>query len=150
LRILTNDLEEIKQILSEKYGGKIRIRVCGICEQNDKFLLINHKALTFNDIFWTAPGGGVEFGESIEHALKREFAEETGLKVLVGDFLGIFEFIENGFHAIELFYNVKAIGGEEKLGSDPEMENNIFKEMKWMLKSEISNLKKTEKHKYFR
>lgn len=145
-----NTLKEIKQILSEKYGGKIRIRVCGICEKNDKFLLINHKALTFNDIFWTAPGGGVEFGESIEHALKREFFEETGLETTVDNFLGIFEFIENGFHAIELFYKVKVIGGDEKLGSDPEMENNIFNEMKWMSKSEISNLKITEKHKYFR
>ncbi len=145
-----NILKEIKQILSEKYGGKIRVRVCGICEKNNNILLINHKALTFNDIFWTAPGGGVEFGESIENALKREFFEETGLEIQVGDFLGIFEFIENAFHAIELFYKVKIIGGKEKLGTDPELEYIIFNEMKWMSKSEISNLKKTEKHKYFR
>jgi 8-oxo-dGTP diphosphatase len=142
-------LKDIKQILSEEYGGKIRIRVCGVCERGDQVLLINHRGITDNDIFWSVPGGGVEFNETLEDALKREFLEETGLEIKVCEFLGIFEFIENNFHAIELFYKVNIIGGNELLGVDPELEINIFEELKWMPKKEIVKLEKSEKHKYF-
>lgn len=33
---------------------------------------------------WTLPGGGVEYGESIEEAVVREVREETGYDVAVG------------------------------------------------------------------
>lgn len=32
--------------------------------------------------YWEFPGGKVEVGESIEHALKREFAEEVGVQIV--------------------------------------------------------------------
>ena len=34
-----------------------------------------------NNGLWDLPGGGLEFGESIEKCLKRELEEETGFKV---------------------------------------------------------------------
>ncbi|KUP26009.1 NUDIX domain-containing protein [Paenibacillus sp. DMB5] len=36
---------------------------------------------------WECPGGKIEFGEGLEAALEREIAEETGLKVTVGEVL---------------------------------------------------------------
>jgi len=44
--------------------------------------------------FTKFPGGGVEFGEGIADALKREFAEELGITVRVGDFFYINEFFQ--------------------------------------------------------
>jgi 8-oxo-dGTP diphosphatase len=37
---------------------------------------------------WSLPGGRVHFGEGLKAALVREVAEETGLEVSVGRFLG--------------------------------------------------------------
>lgn len=38
---------------------------------------------------WGLPGGAIEFGESSSDACKREFEEETGLKVKIHSLLGI-------------------------------------------------------------
>jgi 8-oxo-dGTP diphosphatase len=39
---------------------------------------------------WEIPGGQVEEGESIYHALKREILEETGVNVKVGPLAGLY------------------------------------------------------------
>ena len=62
------------------------------------------------------PGGGVEIWESVEGALHREIWEETGLKVEIAELIhaddGFFLTPkENKWHAIRLYYLVRAIGG---------------------------------------
>jgi mutator protein MutT len=39
---------------------------------------------------WGLPGGAIELGESAEDAMRREVFEETGLRVKVEDFLGVY------------------------------------------------------------
>jgi 8-oxo-dGTP pyrophosphatase MutT (NUDIX family) len=44
--------------------------------------------------FTKFPGGGVEFGEGLADALKREFIEELGITVHVGDFFYVNDFFQ--------------------------------------------------------
>lgn len=69
------------------------------------------------------PGGGVEFGETLEEALKREINEETNLIIKKKNLLWIHEFIEEPFHAVEFYFRCDITGGNLGMGSDPEIED---------------------------
>jgi len=132
--------------IAETYGNKLRIRVCGLCWEGNNLLLVNHKSLTASD-FWAPPGGGVEFGETLEMALKREFLEETGLIVDVLEFAFGCEFIKMPLHAIELFFRVAATGGKLKTGYDPELE--VIQETKFLTEGEIQQILPEQMHGIF-
>ena len=106
----------MNQEIINQYGNQLRIRLCGICVQDNKILLINHAGMNESGEFWSPPGGGLQFGETIEDCLKREFLEETNTIISVGKFLKINEFVKPPLHAIELFYEVKILSGEMKVG----------------------------------
>jgi ADP-ribose pyrophosphatase YjhB (NUDIX family) len=99
--------------------------------------LINHTGLNESDEFWSPPGGGLQFGETIEECLKREFLEETNTVVSVGKFLKIREFIEPPLHAIELYYEVIIESGNVEKGFDPEMGEQIIKDIQWLNFEEV-------------
>ncbi len=132
------------------YANKVRIRVTGLCIIDDKILLLKHKISDLRSIWWAAPGGGVEFGETLEKALKREFLEEVGLEIELVKFLFINEYIDNPLHAIELFYEVKYISGEIKMGKDPEHTEQMIKEAKLFTLSEIKDLPNKTYHDFFK
>ena len=127
----------MNQEIINQYGNQLRIRLCGICVQDNKILLINHAGMNESGEFWSPPGGGLQFGETIEDCLKREFLEETNTIISVGKFLKINEFVKPPLHAIELFYEVKILSGEMKVGFDPEMEEQIIKDVKWLSFAEV-------------
>jgi 8-oxo-dGTP diphosphatase len=61
------------------------IRVGAFITHDRRVLLVQqHRAAEASaPAYWLLPGGGVEFGESLEEALTREVREELGLTVLV-------------------------------------------------------------------
>ena len=119
------------------YGNQLRVRVCGICVQDGRMLLINHSGLNEGNEFWSPPGGGLQFGETIEECLKREFLEETNTGISIGKFLKVREFVKPPLHAIELYYEVTIESGIVKKGFDPEMEWQIIKDIQWLNFEEI-------------
>jgi 8-oxo-dGTP diphosphatase len=133
------------------FGKKLRVRVNGIYINDGKILLIKHKSLGPSGFFWSPPGGGMEFGSSATDNLEREFFEETGLKIKVGDFLFVHEYLNVPLHAIELFFSVVKINGRLSMGMDPEMphDRQIISEIKMMDIEEIKMLDKKNRHQVF-
>lgn len=131
------------------YAGNLRVRVCGICLQQDKMLLIRHKPFAHSPAgLWSPPGGGLQFGEPVNTGLKREFYEETGLHVEVSKFLFVREFIAPPLHALELFFAVETIGGSLVTGSDPELplENQLIAEVAFKTLPEIQQIPLNQLH----
>lgn len=60
------------------------VRVYGILIDTLNRVLVSDEYIRGN-YFTKFPGGGLEFGEGTRDCLKREFMEETGLDVTVGD-----------------------------------------------------------------
>jgi len=132
--------------IQEAYGNRLRVRVCGVLKQNGKVLLIKHLGLGDLGYWWAPPGGGVEFGEHIEDALKREFLEEVALVIEVGQFLELRETIKLPLHAIELFYEVRKIAGDLAIGRDPETEVQIMSELAWFSVADLAQLPRQAYH----
>lgn len=126
----------------DSYSKKLRVRACGVLIQNKKILLIKHNNIGELNEFWIPPGGGIEFGEPITTAIKREFLEETNLNIEVGEFLTINEHLSTELHAIELFYKVSLIGGSLQLGHDPEHKaaQQLLTQLDFFSKKELSQI----------
>ncbi|MEM6298622.1 MAG: NUDIX domain-containing protein [Bacteroidota bacterium] len=129
------------------FKNRVRVRVGGLLRQKGQILLVRQR-VPHQENFWLPPGGGVEFGESLEAALKREFEEETGLKVKVGELVGVTEFIRSPFHAVECFYEVTKIGGTLRTGFDPEYQTDeqLIKEVRFVSEEELGSFRAEEMH----
>lgn len=103
------------------FAGHTRVRVNGILVENEAVLLIQLQSPTRAEPFWTPPGGGLDFGETLEACLCREFHEETGLFVEPVSLLYVSEFVRAPWHAVELYFRVKRVGGDLAAGTDPEL-----------------------------
>lgn len=69
------------------------IRVYGILTDFNKRVLVSDEFIRGN--FYTKlPGGGLEVGEGTRDCLKREFKEETGLDVEIGDHIYTTDFFQ--------------------------------------------------------
>ena len=83
-------------------------RVAGICVQEGKVLL---QTTTGEDRSFAFPGGHVEFGETNEETLIREFREEIGADIAVGELKWVAEVFfpwgSRPYHQICLYYMVE-------------------------------------------
>lgn len=134
------------------YRGKVRVRVCGLLIDERGILLLKHAALGPKGHIWAPPGGGITFGQEATKVVKQEFLEETGLIIEVGDYLFTNEYIDEKYHAMELFFQVHAIDRAVKLGTDPELspEQQILTEIKFFNNMELIKTDSDNLHNIFR
>lgn len=87
---------------------EIRPVVLGVIKKENKLLVSKGYDKSKNQEFYRCLGGGIEFLENSNEALKREFKEEINIEIEIGKFLGISEniFKYNGkdAHELILFY----------------------------------------------
>ncbi|MBH8874835.1 NUDIX domain-containing protein [Pseudomonas aeruginosa] len=121
-----------------------RIRAAGLLVVEQRILLVRHEV--GGDIYWIPPGGGFESecDESTKDTVRREFFEETGLRVDVGPLVYVREFAEPAagrFH-MELFYRIDAWRGEPTLTNLKGRGGDEFdiREVGWIARDELPGL----------
>jgi 8-oxo-dGTP diphosphatase len=79
---------------------------------------------------WEFPGGKIEEGEQPRDALRRELDEELGIDARIGEEVARFQHEYKGGGVVELrFYVVHNYTGE--------IENRIFRDVRWAKRSEL-------------
>lgn len=114
---------------------KPRVRAAGILIKDGKILLIRHQK--GEDTYWLLPGGGVDYGETMELSLKREFLEECNIDVEIGDMAFVSQGIapDRSRHIIHMTFEVEYVGGDLHVGDE-----GILKEVRYLPVEEIENL----------
>src|SRR4051812_23616928 len=98
-------------------GAPVLNSVSGLIVQDGKVLVILRGKQPHLH-HWSLPGGGIEPGERLRDAVKREVREETGFDVDVGVIAGYREEVSADGHYIVPAFSCHVIGGELRAGDD--------------------------------
>ena len=127
--------------------NNFNIRVYGILQDEQKRILLSDEFIR-GDYITKFPGGGLEFGEGTRDCLKREFMEETGLNVTIGEHFYTTDFFQlsafNKEHQIISIYYFVHCSESDKLEThdkpfdfvpeqtaDPNGESEVFRRIDW-------------------
>ncbi len=126
------------------------VRVYGILMDNMNRILVSDEKIK-GKFYTKFPGGGLEFGEGTKDCLVREFIEETGLKVIVGEHLYTTDFFQpsafNSNHQIlSIYYFVSCpdlsllhISEQKNAFSQAQLESKADCEVfRWISQEKIS------------
>jgi 8-oxo-dGTP diphosphatase len=107
--------------------------VAALIFKDGKVLVCQRTRYQTMPLKWEFPGGKIEEGEQPRDALRRELDEELGIDAVIGEeATRIHHDYKNGA-AVELrFFAVREYGGE--------IENRIFKEIRWAKPQELPAL----------
>ena len=137
----------LKEQIRTVYGGEIRLRVMGVLSQDSKILLVKHKGLG-RDFLLSPPGGGVQYSETLEQALVREYYEETHLTISVANFITLTEFIDLPLHAVELIFAVRYVRGILEKGQEPELATDILTQVAFYSYQDLQAIHPANLHQY--
>jgi 8-oxo-dGTP diphosphatase len=107
-----------------------------VVRKSDTFLLVQEKQEKVYGL-WCLPAGHVDVGETIEDAAKREVKEETGLEVVVGRKIGIYQ--DKASESVKHAYVAVVVGGT----LSPQDEEILSAE--WLTLDEIRKLNEDKK-----
>jgi ADP-ribose pyrophosphatase YjhB (NUDIX family) len=104
----------------------IRIRAAGILVHQGQILLVRHEK--GGKSYWLLPGGGVDYGETVEEGLKREFREEVGLDVTVRKLVLVHDSIPPDRHrqVLNLYFTVECPNPTLKVTQDHVLKGAQF------------------------
>jgi 8-oxo-dGTP diphosphatase len=109
--------------LAARATDRPRVRVAAFMVLDGKVVLVRHRA--GDAVYHLLPGGGVSWGETLQDALLREIAEETGLAARIGRLLYVNDTIDpNGRrHVVNITFEATVVGGAiTTCPADPRVE----------------------------
>lgn len=98
----------------------VRCGAYGIVFDQGKVLLVLQNLGIFKGV-WALPGGGIEFGETPEEALKREFREEVAFEIGPFDVFGTLSWANEEIHYLGIVFHVRSFKQREDLIAEHEM-----------------------------
>lgn len=105
--------------------NRLTVRVAGIVQMNDGFVLMHRKNVVRNkdyQEYYTFPGGHLEEGETLEEGVIREIKEEFGIHVKV--VRKLYELENSRVNMKEYFFLCEYVDGEFGIGDGEEFSNN--------------------------
>ncbi len=107
--------------------------VAALITKNDQILACQRTRHQFMPLKWEFPGGKIEEGEQPRAALRRELEEELGIEATIGNEVARIHHVYPSGGAVELrFFEVHNYLGE--------VENRIFREIRWVDRDELPTL----------
>jgi len=107
--------------------------VAAIILNQDRILVCQRTRHQPMPLKWEFPGGKIEEGEQPRDALRRELEEELGIEATIGNELRRILHQYPGGGSVELrFFEVRSYLGE--------IENRIFREIRWADRKELPEL----------
>lgn len=103
------------------------LAVDGAVLEKGKLLLVKRAIEPFRD-YWVLPGGHVEYGETVEKAIKREMKEELGVNVKIEGLLGVYSDPKRDprCHTVSVTFLLKKERGQIRLNGEAS-EFRFFK-----------------------
>ncbi len=107
--------------------------VAALIVDKDRILACQRTRHQVMPLKWEFPGGKIEEGEQPRDALRRELEEELGIEATIGNEVARIHHEYPSGGAVELrFYEVHTYRGE--------LENRIFREIRWVERDKLSEL----------
>jgi ADP-ribose pyrophosphatase YjhB (NUDIX family) len=121
--------------------NEIRPLALGLIEHDNKILVFKADDFADGRVFYRVLGGGIEFRETAEQALHREFLEETGSDVKDAQLLAVLENIfdyENRHHHEIIFLFRANLVDQSLYGKNFPIEDSTHnRSAEWVDKEEL-------------
>lgn len=112
----------------------MKIRPALLVRQGDVFLGMQYPYP--GGVRWNLPGGNLEFGEAVVPALQREWMEELGVEVAVGDLLVVGETDRAGQRTLHLVFEGTIVRGTPEI----QPEETTSEAVVWLPWAEVGEL----------
>jgi 8-oxo-dGTP diphosphatase len=128
---LGHDIDSVLAFLVHRnIGLPMKRVVAALIMKDGKVLVCQRTRHQTMPLKWEFPGGKIEEGEQPRDALRRELDEELGIDAKIGEEVARIHHQYKSGNSVELrFYVVHQFKGE--------IENRIFREVRWSSRSEL-------------